>query len=242
MWWLSMKNSLKLKLDEYINNLEQIYNQKDDISPTDVGIDAHYFQPLIKRTMDIVISGAGLVALSPLFAVIAILIKSTSIGPAIYKQERIGLNGKPFQMYKFRSMVKNADAKFKKVKELNESNHVMFKSKNDPRITTVGRFLRKWSLDELPQLINIFRGDMSLVGPRPPIERELEHYKPWHYVRFMGKPGLTGMWQVNGRSQIKNFDQVVALDYMYLKNWSIFRDFKILFKTIPAVLTCKGAD
>lgn len=237
-----MNNSLRLKLDENINNLKQIYSRKNNITPTDVGIDTHHFQPFIKRMMDIVISGTGLVLLCPFFVVIAILIKTTSIGPAIYKQERIGLNGKHFQMYKFRSMVKNADAKFKKVKELNESNHVMFKSKNDPRITTVGRFLRKWSLDELPQLINIFKGDMSLVGPRPPIERELEHYKNWHYVRFMGKPGLTGMWQVNGRSQIKDFDQVVALDYMYMKNWNIFRDFKILLQTIPAVLTCKGAD
>ena len=237
-----MKNSLRLKLDENINNLKQIYSQKNNITQTDVGIDIHHFQPFIKRTMDIVISGTGLILLCPLFAVIVVLIKTTSIGPAIYKQERIGLNGKHFQMYKFRSMVKNADAKFKKVKDLNESNHVMFKSKNDPRITIVGKFLRKWSLDELPQLINIFKGDMSLVGPRPPIERELEHYKNWHYVRFMVKPGLTGMWQVNGRSQIKDFDQVVALDYMYMKNWNIFRDFKILLQTIPAVLTCKGAD
>lgn len=237
-----MKNSLRLKLDENIKTLQQVYSRKDNVTPADVGIDKHLFQPFVKRTMDIILSGAGIIVLSPLFAVIMILIVLTSKGSAIYKQDRIGLNGKHFQMYKFRSMIQDADAKFEHVKDLNETNDVMFKSKNDPRITPVGKFLRKWSLDELPQLFNILKGDMSLVGPRPPIERELADYKPWHYVRFMGKPGLTGMWQVNGRSQIKDFDQVVALDYSYMKDWSIFRDFKILFKTIPAVLTCKGAD
>lgn len=237
-----MKESLRNKLDENIKTLQKIYDEKQNVTPVDVGIDEHHFQPFIKRSMDILISGAGIIALSPLFCIIILLIRLTSHGSAIYKQERIGFNQKRFQMYKFRSMFHDADEKFENVKDLNETNHVMFKSKNDPRITPVGKFLRKWSLDELPQLFNILKGDMSLVGPRPPIERELSDYKPWHYVRFMGKPGLTGMWQINGRSQIKDFDHVVALDYSYLQHWNIFKDLKILIKTIPAVLTCKGAD
>lgn len=200
------------------------------------------YQQAIKRVMDIILSLTAIICLSPVLLLIAILIKLDSKGPVLFEQERIGYKKKRFNMYKFRSMVVDAEAQFEKVKTLNETNHIMFKSKDDPRITRVGKFLRKSSLDELPQLFNILKGDMSIVGPRPPLERELLNYEKWHHVKFLRPQGLTGLWQVSGRSEITDFDDVIHLDYQYNKNWNILFDMKIILKTIPVVLFAKGAD
>jgi len=198
-------------------------------------------QLVIKRFMDITLSITAIIALSPLFLLLITLIKRESNGSAIFKQARVGRNGKHFYMYKFRSMVEDAEEKFEQVKGLNNSNLVMFKAKSDPRITKIGKFIRRYSLDELPQLFNVLKGEMSLVGPRPPILHELKHYKQWHHVRFLATPGLTGLWQVSGRATIKDFDQVVTLDYDYIKKWNILLDMKIIFKTVPVVISGVGA-
>ncbi len=199
-------------------------------------------QKRIKRFMDFSLSLLALIVLSPVFLLIILAIKFETRGPALFKQERIGLDEKIFYMYKFRSMVIDAEKRFEEVKSLNQTNSVMFKSKEDPRITKVGKFIRKYSLDELPQLLNILTGEMSIVGPRPPLPRELEHYQKWHHVKFFGKPGLTGLWQVSGRANIKDFNKVISLDYEYLRDWNILKDIYIILKTIPVVLSADGAD
>ncbi|MEW5821155.1 MAG: sugar transferase, partial [Cyanobacteriota bacterium] len=160
----------------------------------------NYFQWILKRFFDIFASFIGLIFISPLLLVIAILIKLDSEGPVFFKQKRVGYLGETFSMYKFRTMKVNADKELEKLKALNQTNEGMFKLFNDPRVTKVGKFLRKYSLDELPQLYNVLKGEMSLVGPRPPIVKELETYKPSHFVRFSSLPGITGMWQTSGRS------------------------------------------
>ncbi|HEY9744735.1 MAG TPA: exopolysaccharide biosynthesis polyprenyl glycosylphosphotransferase [Oculatellaceae cyanobacterium] len=204
----------------------------------------HYqkrIQSAIKRIVDVTAAFFGLCALALPLALIAVAIRLDSEGPILFKQKRIGLNGKRFYMYKFRSMYPDAEDRLAALLEHNEIKSGMFKMKNDPRVTRVGRFLRKYSLDEFPQLINVLRGEMSLVGPRPPLERELKDYKEWHYVRFSVLPGLTGEWQVNGRSSIDSFDDVVNLDFRYIRSWNLWLDFKILLKTIPVVLLGKDA-
>ena len=198
-------------------------------------------QWFIKRFIDIFASIAGIIALTPVIAGVIAAIKLDSNGPILFKQKRIGLYGKEFNMYKFRSMSTDAEEKLKELIGQNETNSGMFKITDDPRITQVGKFLRRYSIDELPQLINVIRGEMSLVGPRPPIRRELPEYRNWHYLRFAATPGITGVWQVSGRSEIKDFDDVVKMDYSYVKNWSIFLDILLLFRTIPVVFTGKGA-
>lgn len=144
-------------------------------------------------------------------------------------------------MYKFRSMHIDAEERLDNLKKYNQTNELMFKMFNDPRVTRVGRFIRKYSLDEIPQLINVLLGEMSLVGFRPPLPSEVAQYKSWHYIRFAMLPGLTGPWQISGRSNIKKFDEVINLEFEYTKNWSLFHDFKILFKTVPIVLLGKDA-
>jgi len=197
------------------------------------------FQFFIKRFIEVNGTLLGLVLLSPLLITIAAAIKLNSRGPVFFKQKRIGKHGKEFFMYKFRSMETDAEAKLEELKKYNESNELMFKMFDDPRITKVGKFLRKYSLDELPQLFNVLKGDMSLVGFRPPLPSEVEEYKDLYYARFAMLPGLTGPWQVSGRSTIKSFNKVIKLEYEYIKNWSLFQDIKILFKTIPVVLLGK---
>ena len=192
-------------------------------------------QWLFKRTLDIACSFTGILALSPLLIFVALAIRLESKGPVIYKQRRVGYKGQMFNMYKFRSMRQDADALLEQLLEKNETNGGMFKLFNDPRVTKVGRFIRKYSIDELPQLFNVLKGDMSLVGPRPPIDRELKHYKDWHYLRFKTFPGLTGLWQVSGRSRIKEFDTVVKMDVHYIKEWNILLDIKLILKTVPVV-------
>ncbi len=207
---------------------------------------------LIKRSIDVVGSLLALVLLSPLFAVIAVAVKLTSKGPILFKQDRVGQYGERFSFLKFRSMYFQNDARIHRdyVRRLISGNAAtkgedksgtVYKLKNDPRITPVGRFLRKTSLDELPQFFNVLRGEMSLVGPRPPIPYEVEVYEIWHRRRFLeAKPGITGLWQVEGRSRTK-FDEMVRLDLRYVKTWSPWLDIKILLRTPAAVFKGTGA-
>ena len=198
-------------------------------------------QHFIKRFIEINGTSIGLLIISPILLAIAAAIKLTSKGPVFFKQKRIGQHGKEFYLYKFRSMYTDAEERLEELKKYNQTNELMFKMFDDPRITKTGKFLRKYSLDEFPQLINVLKGEMSLVGFRPPLPSEVAQYKNRHYVRFAMMPGLTGPWQVSGRSTIKNFDEVVNLEYEYTKNWSLLKDIEILFKTIPVVLFGKDA-
>jgi exopolysaccharide biosynthesis polyprenyl glycosylphosphotransferase len=204
---------------------------------TTVGREWQYFT---KRGMDIGISGLMMFVLSPLFLLITFLIKSTSPGPLLYKQERVGLNGRKFVLYKFRTMSLKADQKQKELESLNEMDGPVFKIKKDPRITPVGRILRKFSLDEFPQLFNVFVGHMSLIGPRPPLPAEVAQYQTWQRRRLSMRPGLTCLWQISGRNKV-DFEEWMRLDLEYLDNWSLWLDLKILFRTIPVVLFGIGA-
>ena len=197
---------------------------------------------IAKRTMDIIggLIGMVLFGITALFAVPAIRLESP--GPAIFSQIRVGKNGRRFRLYKFRSMYMDAEEKKKDLLEQNEVNGLMFKIGDDPRITKVGRFLRRTSLDEMPQFWNILKGDMSLVGTRPPTVDEFEQYEAKHKARLSMTPGLTGYWQISGRSDIKDFDEVVRLDMQYIDHWSIGLDLKILIKTVLVVLTGKGSE
>jgi exopolysaccharide biosynthesis polyprenyl glycosylphosphotransferase len=199
------------------------------------------WQLLIKRLIDITASAVLLILLSPLFAVVSILIKGTFRGPVFFKQQRVGYNGRFFNCLKFRTMVENAEALQKDLLRLNEMEGPVFKIKNDPRVTKVGRVLRKTSIDELPQLINVLKGDMSLVGPRPPIPSEVNEYVLKDRRRLSMRPGMTCLWQVKGRNAIP-FEKWMELDREYIDNWSLMLDFKILAKTIPAVLRGSGAS
>ena len=194
----------------------------------------------LKRLIDILMSGALLIVLSPFFLVIAILIKMTSEGPIFYEWNVVGFNKKPFRSWKFRTMVIDADEMKEKLTDLNEMKGPVFKIKNDPRITKVGRFLRKFSLDELPQLWSVFKGDMSLVGPRPAFPHELGKYESWHRRKLSIKPGITCLWQISGRNNINDFDEWARLDLQYIDNWSLWLDLKILFKTAGVVLIGTG--
>ncbi|MEK3911535.1 sugar transferase [Paenibacillus sp. FSL H7-0331] len=193
-----------------------------------------------KRLIDIVASSLLILLILPVFLITAIAIKMDSKGSIIYKQQRIGKNGKRFYMLKFRSMVTNADALLKQIQNQNEVDGIAFKMKEDPRITKVGRFIRKYSIDELPQLFNVLIGNMSLVGPRPPLPYEVERYGDWEWRRLEVLPGITGLWQVSGRSDL-SFQQWMNLDIYYIENWSIAFDIKILLKTLPVVLKGEGA-
>ena len=197
-------------------------------------------QLFLKRTIDVVGSALGIIILSPLLLMIAILIRLTSPGPVFYIQKRSGLNGRRFILYKFRSMYKGAHQRLAELADRNEVSGPIFKIKNDPRITYVGKILRKFSLDELPQLFNVLRGQMSLVGPRPPLPKEVNQYEPWQRRRLSMRPGITCLWQISGRNKI-SFDAWMKLDLEYIDSWSLWLDIKILFKTIPAVLFARGA-
>ncbi|MBF0441583.1 MAG: sugar transferase [Oligoflexales bacterium] len=195
---------------------------------------------LVKRIFDIVFSLAGLLMLSPLFLVIAVIIKLTSKGPVFYSQKRVGKGGRVFNFYKFRSMVVNADKIKESLKNVNEATGPVFKMKHDPRVTKIGRFIRKYSIDELPQLFNVLKNDMSLVGPRPPIPDEVKKYKGWQTKRLAIQPGITCIWQTSGRSRI-GFEDWVRMDIYYIENWSLWLDIKLLFKTVKTVVTADGA-
>ena len=196
---------------------------------------------MAKRLMDVALSSLLLLIGLPVVGAIATLIKVSSQGNVLFRQTRCGLNGRIFTLYKFRTMVEDAEERRRNLEHLNEMNGPVFKLKSDPRVTWLGRFLRRFSLDELPQLWNVLRGDMSLVGPRPPIPEEVARYQRWQRRRLSMKPGLTCLWQVSGRNQI-DFDRWMQLDLEYIDSWSPMLDFKILLKTIPAVLSGRGAS
>ena len=198
-------------------------------------------QLFIKRLMDIAGSIVGLILVGIAFIIFAPIIKIQSPGPVFYQQIRIGKNGRRFKFYKFRSMYVGADAKLAQLKEENEMKGNMFKMENDPRIIPIGHFMRKYSIDELPQFWNVLKGDMSLVGTRPPTEDEYEMYEYHHKARLGIRPGLTGMWQVSGRSDITDFEEVVELDTEYITNWTLGLDVRILLKTVGVVLSGKGS-
>ena len=198
-------------------------------------------QMIAKRALDIVGSLVGMVILGIATIFVAPAIKLDSPGPVFFGQTRVGKNGRKFTFYKFRSMYKDAEARKKELMASNEVKGLMFKMEDDPRITKVGKFIRKTSIDELPQFWNVLRGDMSLVGTRPPTVDEFEHYEAKHKCRLSMTPGLTGLWQISGRSDIKGFDEVVRLDMQYIDNWSILKDIKILILTVKVVLTGRGS-
>jgi exopolysaccharide biosynthesis polyprenyl glycosylphosphotransferase len=197
---------------------------------------------LIKRLMDFCFAALFIVITAPVYIAIAILIKLDSPGSIFYKEVRMGFHGKKFEIWKFRTMHSNAHQMQKDLEHLNESSDgVNFKIKNDPRITRLGRFLRRYSLDELPQMFNVIRGEMSLVGPRPFNMRDVNKFQDHYFFRYEVLPGITGLWQVSGRSNILDFDRVIELDTQYIKSWSIWLDLKILLKSVKVVLLAEGA-
>jgi exopolysaccharide biosynthesis polyprenyl glycosylphosphotransferase len=200
------------------------------------------WQLVAKRAMDIAGAALGLVLLSPVFAVVAALVKLESPGPIFFKQERVGSGGRRFRIIKFRTMVDGADQRRDELLSRSLYNDArLFKIPNDPRMTRLGRWLRRTSLDELPQLVNVLRGAMSLVGPRPPLPSEVELYEAHHYARFDVKPGMTGPWQVAGRNGVTAFDDVIALETSYIRNWSVWADMQLLLRTVPVVVRMDGA-
>jgi exopolysaccharide biosynthesis polyprenyl glycosylphosphotransferase len=199
-------------------------------------------QLLVKRATDLLLSSLALLAVSPIMIVLAILVKRSSPGPVFFRQVRIGLGGRRFTIFKFRTMVQGADQQREQLQAQSlYSDGRLFKIVNDPRVTPLGAFLRRTSLDELPQLLNVLRGDMSLVGPRPPLPSEVELYQAHHYTRFDVKPGITGPWQVSGRNSIHDFDTVIRLESAYIRRWSLWLDLELLCRTVPVVLSGRGA-
>ena len=196
---------------------------------------------IAKRCMDVVGAVIGCIISIPIIAVVAIPLKLESPGPLFFKQKRVGRNGRYFYIHKLRSMYVDAEARKKELMAQNEMNGLMFKMEDDPRVTKVGKFIRRTSIDELPQFFDVLRGDMSLVGTRPPTVDEYKQYESHHKRRLSMKPGITGLWQVSGRSDIEDFEEVVKLDVAYIDNWSLWGDVKILFKTIYVVFAGKGA-
>jgi len=198
-------------------------------------------QLLLKRMIDAALSIIVLILLAPVMLTVAVLIKLTSPGPVLFVQKRVGMNQRQFRLYKFRSMVQDAEERKHSLQHLNERDGPVFKIEKDPRITRIGRFIRKTSIDELPQLFNVLSGEMSLVGPRPPLPEEVKRYEWLFRKRLSVKPGITCIWQISGRNEV-SFDQWMKMDHEYIENWSLWLDLKILFKTIPAVLAVRGAS
>jgi len=195
---------------------------------------------LFKRAFDVVASAVAVLLLSPLFVATAIGVKLDSPGPVFFSQTRVGKNGRPFKMLKFRSMHIDAEERLDSLRTQNEVSGPVFKMRNDPRVTRVGRFIRRTSLDELPQFLNVLSGEMSIVGPRPPVPSEVRQYQRWQRRRLSVKPGITCTWQVSGRSDV-SFDQWMKLDLEYIDTWSLWGDIQICFRTVPAVLLSRGA-
>ena len=195
----------------------------------------------VKRVADVALAAIAMVLLAPLLIALAALVKLTSRGPVLYAFTALGHEGRPFTCYKFRTMSMDAHVRKRDLLHLNEMNGPAFKMRKDPRVTRVGRLLRKSSLDELPQFWNVLRGEMSLVGPRPPLPEEFIEYQPWHRGRLAVVPGMTCLWQVLGRNEIHDFDTWMRLDREYVQTWSLWLDLKLLLKTIPAVLGGQGA-
>ncbi len=200
-----------------------------------------YWQLAVKRMLDILMSLTILAVLSPFFLILVALVKMTSKGPLFFKQERCCLNGRSFMLYKFRTMVEDAEQRLEEIRKYNEMAGPAFKMTNDPRITPIGKWLRKFSLDEFPQLMNVLMGDMSIVGPRPPVPSEVAKYELWQRRRLSMRPGLTCLWQVSGRNKITSFDEWMRLDLSYIDHWSLWLDLWIFLKTIPVVILAHGA-
>lgn len=243
---LEMGVTVKVVMD--VNDAR--YMQRSDSFVSSVGtypvityhtITLNTYEQFIKRISDIVISLLGIIVTSPIMLVTAIAIKIDSSGPVFFKQLRVGQNGRTFYMYKFRSMCENAEDKLEELRQKNEMHGAMFKIADDPRITRVGKFIRRTSIDEIPQFFNALKGEMSIVGTRPPTVEEVAQYKRSQWRRISIKPGITGLWQVSGRNQITDFDKVVELDLRYIDNWSLLGDFIIIIKTIGVLLKRKGA-
>jgi exopolysaccharide biosynthesis polyprenyl glycosylphosphotransferase len=216
---------------EYIGQFPTISLHRSDVPV--IGL-------MMKRVLDILLAGGALALLSPILLAIAIAVKLDSAGPIFYGSERIGKKGRTFRCFKFRTMVPDAEKRRAEILHMNERDSILFKIANDPRITRVGRFLRKYSLDEIPQFFNVVRGDMSLVGPRPPIASEVKKYQLNHLRRLDVTPGITGLWQVQAR-QDPSFDSYISLDTAYVENWSLWLDFKIMVRTFAVVLGGTGA-
>jgi len=199
-------------------------------------------QLVVKRLVDLSGAVLGLIVLSPILLAVSLAVRLTSRGPVLFRQVRVGLGGDPFVMLKFRTMVDDAERQLAELQQANVYSHEpLFKLPNDPRMTSIGLFLRKSSLDELPQLLNVLLGEMSLVGPRPALPSEVRRYQQHHFVRFEVLPGITGPWQVSGRNSITSFEDVVRLESSYIRGWTVWRDLSILARTVPAVLSMKGA-
>jgi exopolysaccharide biosynthesis polyprenyl glycosylphosphotransferase len=198
------------------------------------------YESVVKRALDIFLASLGLVAILPIWLVIVLAIRLDSPGPAIFVQERVGQHGRRFRFYKFRSMYVDAERRLDDMLARNEVDGPVFKIRSDPRVSRLGGFLRRTSLDELPQLINVVKGDMSMVGPRPPIPREVAEYRPSDIFRLSVKPGMTCLWQVSGRSNV-SFDQWMEYDRQYVRNMSLWLDLRILMRTVGAVLSMRGA-
>lgn len=198
------------------------------------------WQRFVKRLMDALGAGALLIFLAPVLVLIALAVKFSSRGPVLYRWHVVGQGGRPFTGYKFRTMIENADELKQQLLEQNEMQGPVFKIKNDPRVTAVGRVLRKFSLDELPQLWSVLKGDMSLVGPRPPLQSEFASFTEFQKQKLSVKPGITCLWQIAGRNEIRDFDEWVRLDLAYIQNWSLWLDVKILWRTFFAVLRGTG--
>ncbi len=199
------------------------------------------YQLAMKRLIDVSVAGAALLFLSPAVLLLALAIKVSSPGPVLFRQHRIGLHGRAFGMLKFRSMYQDAEERREALEAKNEQAGPVFKIKHDPRVTPLGRFIRKYSIDELPQLLNVLKGEMSLVGPRPPLPREVDQYHSWQRRRLSVRPGLTCIWQVSGRNEI-SFDEWMRLDMRYIDHWALSSDLSLILKTIPVVVTGKGAS
>jgi lipopolysaccharide/colanic/teichoic acid biosynthesis glycosyltransferase len=199
------------------------------------------FQSVAKRLLDVVIATTALVLLAPLFVVVAALVRWTSPGPVFYRWSVLGKHARPFVGYKFRTMVADADRLKSHYMHHNEMTGPVFKLRNDPRVTPLGRWLRKYSVDELPQLWSVVKGDMSLVGPRPPSAEEFIRFEPWQRGKLAVTPGITCLWQVSGRSEISDFATWAALDLEYIRGWNLWLDVVLLLRTIPAVVTARGA-
>lgn len=236
-----IKDSVVLKPEEEAAHIRIHYPTQTTTEETHKKAGKRYGYRFFKRAFDIVASFFGMVILSPLFLGVAIAIRLESEGNPIYKQIRIGKDGKSFMFYKFRSMHKDAEYRRSELIELNERDGPVFKMTNDPRVTKVGKFIRKTSIDELPQLFNILLGNMTFVGPRPPLPNEVEQYSDFHFRRLEVKGGLTCYWQINGRSEVILFNDWVRMDIKYIEERSLWVDFKILMKTFKVVFFGKGA-
>lgn len=241
---MEMGVTVRMVMDFYKDGVAKSYMSSVGTYPvvTFHTISLNDSERVIKRCMDVIGAMVGIILSSPIMLVTAVLIKLTSPGEVIFKQRRVGMNGRIFHIYKFRTMYQDAEARKAELMAQNEvEGGLMFKMKSDPRITPVGKFLRKTSIDELPQFFNVLLGSMSLVGTRPPTEDEVKLYERNHWRRISIKPGITGMWQVSGRSRITSFDEIVELDTKYIDEWSVMMDIKVIFKTVQVIFMRDGA-